>query len=233
MRLIVVGGGRVGLALLEQATGEAEKVTLIEIDPIRVERARRRFGHVRVVEGDATDENVLKEAGVPDVDALVTATPDDPTNLMVCALAKRLGVVNVVSRVSEGEAESLFAEVGAVPIKNPSHLTAEYLYHTFEVPGVRTFMPVGEDAEVVTLVLSPKSPLVGTAVKEGHFPGGALLIAINRRGRVVVPTGDTVLSAGDVLTLVTPTHMLDLLVGRLMGRPGRRFAEQIRGLFRR
>lgn len=232
MRLVVVGAGRVGLALVEVASEDGEKVIAVDRSPERVQRLRRRFGHVRVLEGDATDEAVLREAIEPGADALVAATPDDPTNLMVCALARRLGVPNVVARVSEEEAEPLFADVGATAVKNPSHLTAEHLYHAFEVPGVRTFMPVGQDAEVVTLVVGARSPLVGKSVREADFPRGALLIAINRGGKVTVPTADSTLHGGDALTLVSPTRGVEALVGRLAGRPARRLAERLFDRFR-
>ena len=111
-------------------------------------------------------------------------------------------------------------------------MTAEHLYHAFEVPGVRTFMPIGEDAEVVTLVLSQHSHLTGSPVKDADFPRESLLIAVNRRGRVIVPTADLRLQAGDVLTLVARRTAMDQVVGRVLGSPGRRFAERVRGWFK-
>lgn len=232
MRFILVGAGRVGMAVLE--LGRVEDVpTLIERDPARIERARRKFPGLNAVEGDGTDDAILRVAGAASADAIIVATPDDPTNLMVSALAKNMGVPTVVARVNDDASSVLFAELGVTAVKNPSDLAAEHLYHAFEVPDVRSFMPVGDDGEVITLALGPRSPFAGKTVREAHFPADSLLIAVNRMSRIIVPTADLALRPGDVLTLVARKHMLDQVVGSVLGEPGRRFAERLRGLLSR
>lgn len=227
MRLAVVGSGRVGLAVLKAARDAGDEVVLIESDPERVRRARTRFGVISVVDGDATEEATLRAAGVPDrVDALVATTPDDPTNMMVCSLARRLGLQNVVARVSDEDATELYAEAGVTTVQNPSHLTAEYLYRAFEVPDVRAFMPVGEDVEVISLALNARHKLANAAVRDANFPANALLIAVNRHGRVLVPHGDLILKEGDTLTLVAPSRQLDKIVNRILRKP-QRLAEKV------
>lgn len=232
MRFIVVGAGRVGLAVLELGRVE-DQPTLIERDASRIERARKRFPGLHAIEGDATDDRILRVAGAASTDAMIVATPDDPTNLMVAALAKEMGVPTVVVRVNDDASAVLFAELGVTAVKNPADLAAEHLYHAFEVPDVRSFMPVGDDGEVVTLVLGPRSPFAGKAVRDAHFPRDTLLIAVNRMSRVIVPTADLVLRPGDVLTLVAKRHVMDEMVGVVLGEPGRRFAERLRGMLGR
>jgi trk system potassium uptake protein TrkA len=232
VRIIVVGAGRVGLAVIELARG-TDQPTLIERDPDRIERARRKFPGLNAIEGDATDDAILRVAGASSADAIIVATPDDPTNLMVSALAKRMGAKTVVARVNDDASASLFAEEGVTAVKNPSDLAAEHLYHAFEVPDVRSFMPVGDDGEVVTLVLSGRSPFANKKVREAHFPRDALLIAVNRMSHVMVPNGDLVLRAGDVLTMVARRHKLDEMVGSVLGTPGRFVAQRLRNILRR
>lgn len=232
VRIIVVGAGRVGLAVLELARVKDEPI-LIERDAQRIERARRKFPGLNAFEGDATDDAILRVAGASSADALIVATPDDPTNLMVCALAKQMGATTIAVRVNDDASAPLFAELGVTVVKNPSDLAAEHLYHTFEVPDVRSFMPVGEDGEVVTLVLSNRSPFSGQKVRDAKFPRDSLLIAVNRMSHIMVPTADLVLRSGDVLTMVAKRHKLDEMVGNILGEPGRRVAEQLRGIFRR
>lgn len=232
MNFIVVGAGRVGLAVLELGRA-GDKPTLIERDPDRIERARKKFPGLNAVEGDATDDAILRVAGAASTDAVVVATPDDPTNLMVSALAKEMNVPTVVARVNDDASAVLFAELGVTAVKNPADLAAEHLYHAFEVPDVRSFMPVGDDGEVITLALGPRSTFAGKTVKEAHFPRDSLLVAVNRMSRILVPTADLVLRPGDVLTLVARRHVLDEMVGSVLGAPGRRFAERLRGVFGR
>lgn len=232
MRLIVVGAGRVGLAVLELAR-QKDQPTLLERDAARIERARRRFPGLNAIEGDATDDAILRVAGVPNADAVIVATPDDPTNLMVSALAKRMGAKAVIVRVNDDASAALFAELGVTAVKNPSDLAAEHLYHAFEVPDVRSFMPVGDDGEVVTLVLSARSPFANKKVRDALFPRDTLLIAVNRMSRVLVPTADLVLQPGDVLTMVARRHKIDEMVGSVLGRPGRYVAERLRDILHR
>lgn len=232
MRFIVVGGGRVGLAVLDMSRAQDEP-TLVDRESSRLERARERFPGLNAVEGDATDDRVLRLAGAASADAVIVTTPNDPTNLMVAALAKEMGVPTVVVRVNDDASSVLFAELGVAAIKNPDDLAAEHLYHAFEVPDVRSFMPVGDEGEVVTLALGPRSALTGKTVREAQFPRDSLLIAINRASRILVPTADLELRPGDVLTIVTRRHVLDEMVGVILGAPGRRFAERLRGLLGR
>lgn len=231
MRYIVVGAGRVGLAVLEQGRS-GDVPTLIDRDGDRIERARKRFRGLHAIEGDATDDAILRVAGAASADAVIVATPDDPTNLMVASLAKEMGVPTVITRVNDEASSVLFAELGVTAIRNPSDLAAEHLYHAFEVPDVRSFMPVGDDGEVITLVLGPRSPFVGKTVQEARFPADSLLIAVNRMSRIVVPTADLVLRQGDVVTLVTKHHVLDEMVGMVLGRHGRQWAERLRAMLR-
>jgi trk system potassium uptake protein len=126
---LVVGGGRIGTALLERLVAEGAQVTVVERDADRVAALRPPPG-CRVVHGDGADPAVLEAAGVRTVDVVAAVTGDDPGNLVVCALARlAFGVPRTVSRVEDPAHLWLFTpEVGVdLVVDRAALLTAAVL----------------------------------------------------------------------------------------------------------
>ncbi len=219
MRVIVVGFGRIGSRLTEKILRDSAEITVVDQFSESTDRARARHG-IRAITGDATQERVLVEAGASEADSVITTTRSDPVNLMVCSLAKRLGCKSVVSIVNEPDGEPIFESEGITIVTNPSHLTAEYLYHAFELPGIRTFMPLGDEGKVVTTIIHPGSELAGKSLSDAALGKDVLVAAIRRGGRVILPRGTTRLEPGDVLTAVARTSRVETFVNRVAGVTG-------------
>jgi trk system potassium uptake protein TrkA len=160
-----------------------------------------------VINDDATIKETLENAGAERADALISTTDRDAVNAMVCLLAQELDVPAVVSVVQDPEHMSLFERIGVNTMENPSRLIAEYLYRAVERPSVVDYMRVGETAEVFEIEITPEAPVAGETLAEadaaGHFPGDLLVVAIERGpdGEILTPRGETVLEAGDVVTV--------------------------------
>ena len=113
MRIIVVGGGRVGSYLAEELASKGHQVVLIEKRPERCQELSRQFGagKIRVVSGDGNDPAVLRDAGAREADALAAATGEDEDNLVVGLLGKQeFGIRRVVGRVNNPRNSWLYSE---------------------------------------------------------------------------------------------------------------------------
>ncbi len=220
MYLIVVGAGGIGSAIIDIAVPDRHNVAVIERDSKKAETLSRKYD-VLVINADAASTEVLRDAGAERADALVATTHDDATNLMVIAAAKDLGVPTIVSIVNNREHTDLFKRLGAHVMENPDVIVAEYLYHAALQPRVRDLVTLPGGAQVFRTTITERSPLVGLTLKEagkrGLIPQGLLIAAVEREGDLVIPSGSTVLQAGNVVTVFTKGHAGQSLIEQITG----------------
>ena len=101
MKIVIVGCGRVGLALTELLVRGGHEVTVIDLDRAALERLSQPFKGT-TVQGNGTDMEILRQAGVDKADAFLTLTQGDNRNLMAAQIAKQIfGVKTVIAKVND------------------------------------------------------------------------------------------------------------------------------------
>ncbi|MGC9529879.1 MAG: potassium channel family protein [Candidatus Bipolaricaulaceae bacterium] len=220
MCLIVVGAGGVGTAPVEIAERDRHNVVIIERDLAKAQAVSQRFDAL-VLNADAASADTLREAGAERADALIATTRDDATDLMVTLLAGDLGIPSRMAVVNNREHTELFRRLGGNTMENPEVIVAEYLYTAVHRPKIRDLVTLSGGAQVFRAAISERSPLVGKTLRQagqrGLIPEGVLFASIERKGDTVIPTGDTAVEAGDLLTVFSRTHATDELIERLTG----------------
>ena len=154
---------------------------------------------------DACEISSLDEAGLADCHVVVAASGDDKVNLVVSLLAKtEYGVPRVVARVNHPKNEWLFNESWGVDVavSTPRLLSAlvEEAVSVGDLVRLMTFRQ--GQANLVELTLPEDAPVVGQRAGSVPWPNDTALVAILREGRVLVPTADDPLEAGDELMFV-------------------------------
>jgi trk system potassium uptake protein TrkA len=217
MRVAIAGAGNVGRSIAAELLGNGHEVLLIEREP--------RALKVETVPGaewllaDACELDTLVEARVQTCDVVVAATGDDKVNLVVSLLAKtEFGVDRVVARVNHPKNEWLFNESWGVDVSVSSpRLLAAVVEEAVSVGDLVRLLTFRQgQANLVELTLAPDAPLVGKLVGSVPWPTDSALVAILREGRVITPSPDISLEAGDELLLVATTEVeaeLDKLLG--------------------
>ena len=198
MKVIIVGGGEVGKALINLLSGEKHKVTLIEQDEALVNDIANETD-ILVIKGDATQMSFLKDAGIEKADAIVAVTNDDKTNLMVSQIAASSKVPRVISRVNIPGNEELFAKIGITKLVPSVGLVVSSIRNALEddESKKRLIAELGRgDVELMEVQVSEKSSLVGKKVSE--LPK-ARICTIFRNAELVIPTEKEVIKAEDVL----------------------------------
>ncbi len=219
MKVAIAGAGSVGIAIARDLHANGHEVLLLEQDPELVTRSHDSLD-VTWIAADACEVSSLDKAGVGTVDVVVAATGDDEDNLVISLLAKQeFAVPRVVARVNNSKNQWLFNESWGVDVSvsTPQLLTALVEEAVSVGALVRLLQFQGGAAHLVEVTLAEDSPADGTPIAELGVPREATIVAVVREDRLVVPRGDTVLSAGDeVLVLVTAdaeNAVHDLLVG--------------------
>mgnify|MGYP003417735181 FL=1 len=204
MKVAIAGAGKVGRSIARELIANNHEVLLLDKDAGKAKQGAASGASVLVV--DACEISSLEEAGLPSCQVVIAATGDDKVNLVVALLAKtEYGVPRVVARVNHPKNERLFDDSWGVDVavSTPRMLSAlvEEAVTVGDLVRLMTFRQ--GDANLVELTLAPESPVVGKRVDEVTWPIDTALVAIVRESRVITPTPDDTLEAGDELLFVS------------------------------
>lgn len=213
MRAIVVGAGGTTRAVLERL-GERWDVVVIDTDADLLARAATARS-VATIHGDGSSVVVLEQAGYADADAVIAATGDDRRSLEVCRLARDAGVERIVAVASDPELLPEFRRL-EVPTVSPDRLAARTVEINLEPRRVASAAFANGRAEALEFRISPDSPLRGRALKELGLQAW-LVAAVLRRDQLIVPNGNTVLEADDLVTVVGATADHGAMVAAFTG----------------
>lgn len=207
MRVVIVGGGKVGTFIASELVGAGHAVTVLEQDPQRCEQATTATQRAEWRNADGCEVDALVAARLETADVVVAVTGDDEDNLVASLLAKvEFGVPRVIARINNPDNEWLFNESWGVDLSvSTPHLLTGLVEGAVGVDNlVRILAFGGGRVRLSEITLSPGSSVVGRQLTELGMPRGSTVVAIVRDEHVVVPRGDTALSAGDeVLVLVS------------------------------
>jgi trk system potassium uptake protein TrkA len=169
---------------------------------------------------DACELSSLEEADVASCDVVVAATGDDKVNLVVSLLAKtEFAVPRVVARINRAENEWLFNEQWGVDVSvSKPRVMAALVEEAVTVGDLVRLMSFRQgEANLVEITLPSTAPYVGHAVRDVPLPRDSALVAIVRGRRVLVPTPDDPLEAGDELIFVCTLEVEDQVRAVILG----------------
>ncbi|MBI3932091.1 MAG: NAD-binding protein [Acidobacteria bacterium] len=213
MYIVVAGGGHMGTHLVSRLVAEAHETVVIDVDRQVTERIFAEQGVV-VYTGNATDINVLEQAGIKRADAAVAMTGRDSDNLSFCLLARYYGVPRVLARMLNPQYEVPYRLVGATKIHSEADILVNSFLTSIEYPEIGALMQVGKgDLVAFEARLPPGSPVAGRTVADivrgPDFPRRCVFIGVeSTTGEVEVPVGGTVIQDGAGVILAA--HRPDL-----------------------
>jgi trk system potassium uptake protein TrkA len=212
MRVAIAGAGSVGRSIARELLSKEHSVLLIDKDPRKVDPQRIEGADWQL--GDACEVANLEKARLEDCDVVVGATGDDKANLVVSLLAKtEFAVRRVVARINHPANEWLFTEAWGVDVAvSTPRVLAALVEEAVEVGDVVRLFGIREgQANLVELTLPEDAPCSGSPVRELHLPVDTTLVGIVRGRRVITPTPDEPLEAGDELLFITSPETEDAL----------------------
>jgi trk system potassium uptake protein TrkA len=218
MRIAIAGAGNVGRSIATELVDNGHQVMLIE----RVPRMVRpeRVPAAEWILADACELSSLQEADLSSCDVVVAATGDDKVNLVVSLLAKtEFAVPRVVARINRAENEWLFNEQWGVDVSvSKPRLMAALVEEAVSVGDLVRLMTFRQsEANLVEITLPETAPYVGHPLRDVPLPHDSALVAILRGKRVLVPTPDDPLEAGDELVFVVTSEVEDSVRAVILG----------------
>lgn len=212
MKITIAGCGIVGTALAERFAINKHNVTIIDVDAEHLDYVQNIID-VMCINGDATAPDILDEAGMKDTDLFIAVTSSDEHNLLACLVARKLGAGNTIARVRTTQntktANLLRDEMGLSMVINPEMDTSREIFNSLKYKPVGRVEPIAKgSAEIITCEIKEGAPICGVAIRDlNNVTGTRILICgLKRDENVFIPTADTVIQAGDILSFAATTR---------------------------
>ncbi len=204
-RLMILGGGKIGRILAKELENDKNfDIRLIESNQAKSELIADQLKRTLVIQGDGTDIDLLASEGLIEMDAFVSVTDDEESNIITSLLAKHLGVRRTITMVTQANYIPLMTSIGLDAAVDKRIITANAIarfIHRGEVVSVATLR--GIDAAAIELIAHEGAKITKKNLRKTNFPNGAIIGAVTRNGEVFVPVGETVIEPEDKVVVFT------------------------------
>ncbi len=203
-RVIIVGGGNVGMFVAKglEKLGSM-KIRLIERERKRAEFIAETLERTIVLQGDGLDRSILREAGVGEAETVLAVTDNDQVNILTSVVAKREGARRSMALINDQDYGPVAEAVGIDRYIDPRATTISTILQHIRRGRIKGVYSLSDGAaELMDAVALETSPLVNKPLRDAQLPEGVMIGAVFRDGEVQMPTGDTVINAGDRIVLM-------------------------------
>ena len=218
-KVIICGGGRVAYYLTRQLSSVGMQVKIIEKNVERCEQLCEMIPKATIINGDATDHDLLIEEGIEEADAFVALTGMDEENIITSLFAKSQGVDKIIVKVNEDRRAQMIEDFGIDSIVSAKTATADAILSYVRArknsqgsANVETmYQLVDEQVEALEFIIRSETPYTGIPLKELSLKSNNLIACIARKREIIIPGGDDCIEVGDSVILVTmDKHIEDL-----------------------
>ncbi len=216
MQIIIVGGGKLGIALAQHLIQEGHNLTMIDRSESVLQKSMDTLDAM-FIKGSGVSAETLEEADVQHADIVIAVTLSDEVNMLTCLTAKRLGAQYAIARIRDPEylptLSFLQKELSIDYAINPERATAREISRMLRFPfagGIETF--ARGRVEMVDFRASEGDPVVGIPLKEMYRKNRqlpqVLFCAVERRDEIIIPKGDFVIQPGDRVHVVSDVQTI-------------------------
>ena len=220
MYIIIVGGGKIGYYLAKQLLEDQHEALIIEQDAEKCAQIADDLGEV-VMLGDGCEAATLERAGMARADMVIALTGDDEDNLVVCQVAKhKFDVPHTVARINNPKNESIFKKLGIDATISSTSVILSHIEQELPSHPLIPLMTLKGGLEIVEIKIPPEAQVVGRPIKGILLPQQSLItLIVGSDGQARLPTGDTIIQAGDEVVVVTMLENEEGLRSALTGTP--------------
>ena len=218
MFAVIIGCSEIGYHLAKSLLATGHEVVVVEKDQERCQLLIDEVGSISL-QGDGTDEAILKQAGLARADVLIAVAGRDDTNLVICQMSKHVfSVPRTMTVIRDPKNEALFHVLGVDVVVNSIHLVLASLEDG--IPGrplVHLSSLRSPGTEMISVSIPSDAGVVGMRMEDLELPPRSFISLVIKNGGAALPTDGMVLEAEDELVAVTMTGdeqtLYDILTG--------------------
>lgn len=212
--VMIVGGGKISGYLVKQLTGMRMRVKIIESSYEKCCELSEMFPKATIIHGDGTDQEVLIEEGLREVDAFISMTGIDEENIIMSLFAKNNSEARIVTKINRESYCEIASEMGLDCIISPKSLSessvlsyVRSLNNTAECNIEALYHVVGHKAEAIEFkIKSPIERIIGIPIKDLKLKKDMLICGIIRKREVIIPNGNDCMELGDSVIVISQKY---------------------------
>lgn len=200
-KVMILGGGRIGY-YIASAMEHKSDIKIIEKNEERCKYLSRYLGKSLILHGDGSDQKLLIEENISDMDVFVAVSNNEELNIMASLLAKKLGAKKTIAIVNRTDYIPLAHSLGLQAVLSPRLITASTILRYVRSGDILSLTAIAEDkAEIIEARASKTSRLLGKTLKESNLPKSSIIGAIIRNHNLIIPTGSDSIFENDRLII--------------------------------
>ncbi|MGQ3684654.1 MAG: Trk system potassium transporter TrkA [Candidatus Loosdrechtia sp.] len=197
-KVVIYGVNVTSLELARKLENQKIDVTIIEPDKEKTQEAARVLDKTIVLQGNALDIDILKEASIDISDFFVALSGNEQTNFLSALLAKRFGAQKVIVLTEDPAFVPIINTLGVDIVVNPRLVTVgSILQHIRRGHTLSVVKFQRSEAEAMEFIVDEDAKIAGKRLREITFPQGSIIGAIVREGAMQIPTGNSLINPGE------------------------------------
>jgi len=214
--VMLAGGGTISVYLAKKFISMGVMVKIIEQNHERCEILSEMLPEALVINANATDNNVLLEEGIEDMDAFASLTNLDEENILLSLYAQKKSRAKIFTKVTRLTYDDIIEEMPLGVIVDPKTITTERIVQHVRAMGnpkgssVETlYKIVGNQVEALEFRVNATSKIIGIPLEKLKLKENLLVSCINRNGKIIIPNGQDSIQVGDTVIIVTTNTGLE------------------------
>ena len=225
-KVMIMGGGKTGLYLAQKLEDFGVSVKIIEKNLDRCHYLASHLDNAMILNGDATDLNLLEEENLDLMDAVITSTGFDEDNLLLALAAKRRGIEDVIAKISRSSYSDLIETMDIDMVLNPRDITASNILRYIQgSKRVISSVLVQGQAEIMEIIADEHMPFVNKKLMNLDLPDGVIVAAIHRGTTAIIPNGETIIQEGDRVIIIALLSEIKNIETLMRTRPSLSFGD--------
>ena len=210
--VLIIGGGNIGLQLAKMLEENFEdvRVKIIEKNKLRAEEIANELSSSIVINGDALDEEILKEANLEGSETVIALTNDDENNMMACVLAEKTGLKKrTIAIVNKTNYNLLQDSLNIDDLVDPRMTTVSRIMEHVHRGSIGTvYSLLDGEYEFIEAKISEKSELVNKKIRDSNLPEDIRIGAIIREDKVIIPRSNFIFEKNDLVVFLAKREEL-------------------------
>ena len=211
-KILIIGGGNIGLHLAKmlEENFEGARIKIIEKDKARAEEIATELTSSIVINGDALDEEILKEANLEESETVLALTNDDENNIMACVLAEKTGQTKrTIAIVNKSNYSLLQSSLNIDDLVDPRLTTvSRIMEHVHKGTIGSVYSLLDGEYEFIEAKVLEQSELLNKKIKDSNLPENVRVGAVVRGKQVLIPRSDFIFEKNDLVILLANREQL-------------------------
>ena len=214
--VLIAGGGTIAYYLAQQLLEVGISVKIIEKNEARAQELAEKVPSALIILGDASDKNLLFEEGLDNTDAFVTLTGIDEENVLLSLYAKEITNAKIITKIDRNSFNELIGKLDLDTVIYPCEITTELILQYVRTRqnamgnNVENLYKLVEDkVEALEFKIGETAPIVGIPLQEMTLKDNLIICGIVHEGKFIIPNGESTVSVGDRIIVVTSHKKLN------------------------